>query len=145
MLEYPILFWIQDLITPLSSIYSKIHCKYAELSSNVFCNYLSGDAKPPGGGITIFDFIVRRFISLSGIQLVMPLIICFNGRELATASTSTSWVCNDSSVRLLPWVFNNELRTIIALWICHSQTLPMLPANGGFLFQLIHSPPCSSK
>ena len=61
-----------------------------------FLQYWSGDAKTPGGGITIFDFIVRRFIGLSGIRLVTSLIVSVvNEWEMTTASTSTSRVCND--------------------------------------------------
>ena len=115
-------------------------------STICFLQYLSEDAKTPGGGITIFDFIERRFIGLSGIRLVTSLILSVaNRRESTVASISTSSVCNDSSVRLPPWIFNKEVRITLALRICRSQTLPFLLANGGFRFQLIHSPPCSSK
>ena len=55
VLEYSILFWIEDLITPLSSAYSKIHCMeiYWTLLQ-YFLQYLFGDAKTTGGGITIW-------------------------------------------------------------------------------------------
>ena len=99
-----------------------------------FLQYLSGDAKTTGGGITIFDFIARRFIGRSGIRLKTLLILSVvNGREFTR-------VCNDSSVRLPPWVFNKELRIILELPICLSQHPPVLPANGGLRFQLVHSP-----
>ena len=83
-----------------------------------FLQYLSGDAKTTGGGITIFDFIARRFIGRSGIRLKTLLILSVvNGREFTR-------VCNDSSVRLPPWIFNKELRIILELPICLSQHLP---------------------
>ena len=137
MLEYFILLWIEDLITHLSSIYSKIHCmKIYWTLLQCFLQYLSGDAKTfvVAIFITIFYFNMRRFIGLSGIRLVTSLIVSVvNGRELVIASISTSRVCNDSSVRLPPWVFNKKLRIILSLWICHSQTPHMLLAIGGFL------------
>ena len=49
--------------------------------------------KAPGGGITIFDFILKKFIGLSKIILVTSLIASFvGGRELAIVSTSASRV-----------------------------------------------------
>ena len=51
--------------------------------------------------------------------------------------TSATRVYHDSSVKLLPWFFNNEFRIEQALLICRSQTLPTLLASGGFLFHTI--------
>ena len=101
-----------------------------------FLEYLSGDAKI-GGGIKIFNFLVKC-VGLSGIRLVMSLIVSLvNGQELTIASTSTSRVCNDSSVRVPPLVFNKELRITLALWSCCSQIPPMLLVNGEFLYSQI--------
>ena len=103
-----------------------------------FLQCLSGDAKT-GGGITIFNFLVKC-VGLS--RLVMSLIVSLvNGQELTIASTSASRVCNDSSARVPPSVFNKELRIALALWICCSQTPPMLlaiPLFPDFLSVLQH-------
>ena len=64
-------------------------------------------------------------------------------REFTVASTSISKVCNDSSFRLVPWVFNKEVKMVLALHICLSHTLSVLLAEGGFRFHSIHSPPLS--
>ena len=66
-----------------------------------------------------------------------------SGLELI-ASTSTIRICNDSAVKLLPWVFSNEFRIEWAL-ICCSQTPRILLACGGLLFRIIQSQPFSSE
>ena len=102
--------------------------------------------KWPGGGITSFDFIVRRFTGLRGTRLVTSLSISVaNGREFMIASTSTSRVCKESSDKLLPWVFSKELKIALAPQIWRSHTPPVLLDGGGFLFRIIHSPPYSFK
>ena len=102
--------------------------------------------KWPGGGITSFDFIVRRFTGLRGTRLVTSLSISVaNGREFMIASTSTSRVCKESSDKLLPWVFSKELKIALAPQIWRSHTPPVLLDGGGFLFRIIHSPPFSFK
>ena len=62
-----------------------------------------------------------------------------------TVSTSASRICKDSSDKLLPRVFSKEFKIDLALRIWRSQTPSMLLDSGGFLFHIIHSPPCSSK
>ena len=98
----------------------------------------------PRGGITTFDFIVNKFIGLSGMRLLASLSkLVVKGREFLIASTSTSSVCKDSSLRLAPWVFKRDSKIFLADLICLSHTLPMLLAAGEFLFYVIHSPPLS--
>ena len=85
-------------------------------------------------------------MGLNGAKLVPSSITSVvSGLELTIASTSTTRVCNDCSVKLLPWVFSNEFRIERALLICRSHTPPILLACGGFLFHTIQSPPFSSK
>ena len=104
---------------------------------------MSGAVKTPGGGITTLDFKVNRFIGLSGIMPLASLKLVVKGREFTIASTSISKVCNDSSFRLVPWVFNKEVKMVRALLICLSHTPAVLLAEGGFRFYSIHSPPLS--
>ena len=102
---------------------------------------MSGAVKTPGGGITTLDFKVSRFIGLSGIMLLASLNkSVVKGREFTIASTSISKVHNDSSFRLVPWVFNKEVKIVLAILIYHSHTPPILLAEGGFRFHSIHSP-----
>ena len=75
---------------------------------------MSGAVKTPGGDITTLDFRVSRFIGLSGIMLLTSLNCC--ERMCTIASTSISKVCNDSSFRLVPWVFNRG-QIVLALLI----------------------------
>ena len=104
---------------------------------------MSGAVKSPGGGITTLDFKFNRFIGLSGIMLLASLNKSLvKGREFTIASTSISKVCNDSSFGLVPWVFNNKVKMVLAL-ICLSHTPPILLAEDGFPFHSIHSPPLS--
>ena len=113
---------------------------------NCFLEYLSGVVKLPGGGITTLDSNVRRLVEFNGAKLVASFIISVvSGLELAIASTSRTRVCNDSSVKLLPWIFSSEFRLERALLICYSQTPSILPAWGRFFFHRIQSPPFSSK
>ena len=71
---------------------------------------MSGAVKTPGGDITNLDFKVNRFIGLNGIMPLASLNkLAVKGCELTIASTSISKVCNDSSFRLVPWVFNEEV------------------------------------
>ena len=51
---------------------------------------------------------------------------------VSIASTWTTRVSSDSSVKLLPCVFSNEFRIEWVLLICCSQTLPILLANAFF-------------
>ena len=105
---------------------------------------MSGAVKAPGGGITTFVFKVSRFIGLSGIMLLTSLNkSVVKGREFTITSPSISKVHNNSSFRLVPWVFNKEVKIVLALLICLSHTPPILLADGGFSFHSIHSPPLS--
>ena len=65
------------------------------------------------------------------------------GHQFTIASTWISKVCNDLSFRLVPWVFNKEVKIVLALLICLSHTPSILLAEGGFCFHSIHSPPLS--
>ena len=77
---------------------------------------MSGAVKAPGGGITTFVFKVSRFIGLSGIMLLTSLNkSVVKGREFTIASTLISKVRNDSSFRLVSWVFNKEFKIVLAL------------------------------
>ena len=105
---------------------------------------MSGAVKTPRVGITTLDFKVSRFIGLSGTMLLTSLNkSVVKGREFTITSTSISKVRNDSSFRLLPWVFNKEVKIVLALLICLSHTPPILLAKGGFRLHSIHSPPFS--
>ena len=82
--------------------------------------------------------------SLSGIMLLTSLNkSVVKGCEFTIASTSISKLCNDSSFRLVPWVFNKKVKMVLALLICLCHTPPILLAEGGFHFHSIHSPPLS--
>ena len=73
---------------------------------------MSGAVKTQGEDV---DFKVNRFIGLSGIMLLASLNKSLvKGHEFTIASTSISKVCNDSSFRLVPWVFNKEVKIILA-------------------------------
>ena len=50
---------------------------------------------------------------------------------------------NDSPFRLVLWVFNKEVKIVLALFIYLSHTPPILLAEGGFCFHSIHSPSLS--
>ena len=65
------------------------------------------------------------------------------GREFTIVSTLISKVCSGSSFRLVPWVFNTEVKMVLALLICLSHTPPILLAEDGFCFHSIHWPPLS--
>ena len=105
---------------------------------------MSGAVETPGGGITNLYFKVSRFIGLSGIMLLTSLNkSVVKGREFTITSTSISKVCNGSSFRLVPWVFNKEVKIVLALLVCFSHMPPILLAEGGFHFHSIHSPPLS--
>ena len=87
-----------------------------------FLQHISADVKTPGGCITTLDFIVSRLIRLSDTKLVTSLITSVvSGRELTIASTSVNNVYKNSSVKLSPCVFNNELRIFWAVLISRSQ------------------------
>ena len=78
---------------------------------------MSGAVKSPGGGITTLDFKVNRFIGLSGIMLLTSLDkSVVKGREFTIAFTLISKVSNDSSFRLVSWVFNKEVKIVLALF-----------------------------
>ena len=67
--------------------------------------------KLPGGGITTLDLIIRRLMGLNRATLVTSFITSVvSGLVLIIASTSTTRVYNDSSVKLLPLVFSNGFR-----------------------------------
>ena len=84
----------------------------------------------------------NKFIGLSGIMLLTWINkSVVKWYEFAIASTSISKVCNDLSYRLVPWVFNKEVKIVLALLIYLSHTPPILLAEGGFHFHSIHSPP----
>ena len=105
---------------------------------------MSDAVKTPGGSITTLDFKVSRFIGLSSIMLLTSLNkSVVKGREFTITSPSISKVHNNSSFRLVPWVFNKEVKIVLALLICLSHTPPILLADGGFSFHSIHSPPLS--
>ena len=105
---------------------------------------MCGAVKTPGGGITTLDFKVNRFIGLSGIMLLASLNkSVVKGREFKITSTSISKVCKDSSFRLAPWIFNKEVKMVLALLICLSHIPPILLAEDGLHFHSIHSPPLS--
>ena len=106
-----------------------------------FLQHKSTDVKTPGGCITTLDFIVSRLIRLSDTKLVTSLITSVvSGRELTIASTSVNNVYKNSSVKLSPCVFNNELRIFWAVLISRSQTPPVLLASEGICFHQISSP-----
>ena len=105
---------------------------------------MSGAVKTPEDGIPTLYFKLNRFIGLSVITLLTSLDKSVVKRlEFTTASTSISKVRNDSSLRLVPWVFNEEVKIVHSLLICFSHTRPILLAEGGFCFRSIHSPPLS--
>ena len=105
---------------------------------------MSGAVKTPGGGIAALDFKVTKCIGWSGFSLLTSLNKSFvKGREFTIASTSISKVRNDSSFRLVPMVFNQEVKIGLAFLICLSHTPPILLAESGFRFHSIHSPPLS--
>ena len=105
---------------------------------------MSDAVKTPGGSITTLDFKVSRFIGLNSIMLLTSLNkSVVKGREFTITSPSISKVHNNSSFRLVPWVFNKEVKIVLALLICLSHTPPILLADGGFSFHSIHSPPLS--
>ena len=102
---------------------------------------MSGAVKTPGGGTTTLVFKVSRFIGLSGIMLLTSLNKFFvKGREFTVAFTLISKVRNDSSFRLVPSVFNKEVKIVLARLICVSHTPPILLAEGGIHFHRIYSP-----
>ena len=85
---------------------------------------MSGELKTPGGGITTLDFKVNSFIRLSGIMLLASLNkSVVKGREFAIASASVSKVHNDSSFRLVLWVFNKEDKMLLPLLIYFSHPI----------------------
>ena len=95
--------------------------------------------KIPGGGITTLDFKVDRFIGLRGVMLLTSLNkLVVKGREFTIVSTLISKVCSGSSFRLVPWVFNTEVKMVLALLICLSHTPTILLAEVGFCFHSIH-------
>ena len=103
---------------------------------------MSGAVKTPGGGITTLDFKVSRFIGLSDIMLLISTNkSAVKGRESAITSTSISKVRNDLSFRLVSWVFNKDVKIVLAFLTCLSHTPPILLAEGGFCFHSIHLPP----
>ena len=61
-----------------------------------------------------------------------------NGRESRIASTPTSSVRKDSSLRRAPWVFGGIPKSFLAVLIFLSHTPPILLAAGGFFFQDIY-------
>ena len=87
-------------------------------SLEIFCNLLQysqqqmcGAAKTlrKGEGGMTFGFNFNRFIGLSGIMLsTSPNKSIAKSHEFTIASTSIRKVCNDSSFRLVPWVFNKK-------------------------------------
>ena len=102
---------------------------------------MSGALKTPGGGITTRDFNVNRFIGLSGIMLLTSLNKAIvKGCKFTIASTSIRKVNNDSSFRLVPWVFNKKFKIVLAV-ICLYHTSSILLAEVGF--HSIHSPSLS--
>ena len=73
---------------------------------------MSEAVKNPEGGITALNFKVGRFIGLNGIMLLTSLNkSVVKGREFIISSTSISKVRNDSSFRLVPWVFQAIVKT----------------------------------
>ena len=88
--------------------------------------YKSGFPNAPGGGITTFDFIVRRWLGESATSLLTSLMVSTtSGLELTMASTSVNRVFNDSSSKLLLWVLNNDAKIFLADQICLSHIPPM--------------------
>ena len=103
---------------------------------------MSGAVKTPGGGITTLDFKASRFIRLSGIMLLTsPNKSAVKGREFTITSTSISKVRHDTSFRLVPWVFNKDVKIVLAFLTYLFYTPPILLAEGGLRFDSIHSPP----
>ena len=73
---------------------------------------MSEAVKILGGSITALDFKDSWFIGLNGIMLLTSLNkSVVKGREFTISSTSISKMCNDSSFRLVPWVFSTIAKT----------------------------------
>ena len=84
---------------------------------------MSGPSKTPGGGITTLEFKANRSTELSEIMLLTSLNkLIVKGCEYTIATTSISKVYNDSSFRLVAWVFNKKDKMVLALLICLSHT-----------------------
>ena len=98
---------------------------------------MPGALRTPGDGITTHDFNVSRFIGLSEIMLLTSLNkVVVKGCKFTIASTSISKVNNNSSFRLVPWVFNKKVKIVLAV-TCLYHTSSILLAEGGF--HSIHS------
>ena len=111
---------------------------------HLLLHYKSGFWKTPGGGITTFAFIVSILFGDIGIWLCPSLIVStVNGREFIIASVSIISVCRDSSSKLCPCVCKREFKIALANLVWCFQISPMWLAAGGFLFQVIQSPPWS--
>ena len=106
--------------------------------NNVLCS------KNYRGRISTLEFKLNRFIGLSRIVLLTSLNkLAVKGGEFTIALTSISKVRNDSSFRLVSWVFNKEEKTVLALLICFSYTPHISLTAGRFCLHSIHSPTLS--
>ena len=86
-----------------------------------------------------FQLHVRMWLGDRAAWLLIHIIVSTtNGLELTIPFTSTNNVLSDSSSKLTLCVFH-ERWEYVSDWICLSHTLPIWPANAGFLFQWIQS------
>ena len=111
-----------------------------------FLLYISGLENSPGSGETTFYFMVRMLTGDKGCRLVGSIrTSTVRGLRFKMPSTSVIIVNKDSLSRYSPCVFKSDPRMDLAERICRSQTPPIWLAKGGFLCDLIQSPPCSTR
>ena len=84
---------------------------YVLHSPPTFCTIQTGLRDFPGGGMIIFDFIVKMFTGNNGWKLLGSFIVStVRGREFRILSTSAISMRRDSSSRLFPCIFNIDPR-----------------------------------
>ena len=110
-----------------------------------FLQYMSAGWKAPGGARTTFDFIVKRWLGVSGLTESGSVSwVTVKGRLLTIASASHIKVLRDSSSSCCPLSCNSDARTLRTVLICRSQTPPMWLAAGAFNLKVNQSH-CSSS
>ena len=126
---------MENQIAPLSSTCPKIHYKYVVLSFNFFGSmYLKMERHVV---VTLKSSILlwKGLLDQVKLDFLRSLIASnFSGWRLTTASTATSSVCSDPSVKFPSWVFNKKLIVTLALQNWCSQTRPILLANSRLFF-----------
>ena len=111
-----------------------------------FILYISGLENFPGSAETTFYFMVRMLTGDKGCRLVGSIrTSTVRGLGFKMPSTSVIVFNKDSLPKYSPCVFQSDPRMALAERICRSQTLPIWLVKGGFLCDLIQSPPCSTR